>query len=567
MDATNPLQKFKELATLKLNNPALALFGLTRNAIAKFYIPLNNVDALLENIKTTPEIKAIPVTDMVDLYFPVPDYTNTSYPNLSGYFERTQFMGDPNKPGDEQAAKTYWDAFARGLLYYASQNNGDLTIDILNNVYIPFFIDTTNYAISCIKFSGTNHTVESLSAFDTNEYKFILVHDLPLEAEMQDNVDLKTKLTNWYTQIYNDQSAAGVAAANALPPGNPKHWITEKVTSFYDNNNTTGLFYSDSLITGWTLNEQSYHPDIRLWEVSNVKSMELAFADSNYNKPLSSWERVLPTKSTLAKCANFSKMFMKSAFDQYIINWAIKAGSTGKLLNGDEINVGDNPALGPNMNQMVRYSGLYTTDSFKQGFKEVNKEDTENPGTPPYRLFGQAICFNKGTQILCFKDNKEMYIPVEDLRKGDLVKTLHHGYQAIHKITTGFFTLGRPVDMGMYKMKKQGTMIADLEMSGLHSMLVDEHDPEYAHDVKRQYTTQPRRKIYLHEHFRLQANYSSKFEKMPTKGYQIYSFALEGDEIQYPIWANGLLVETTSKQYVASGAMVEVKDNCETKCE
>jgi hypothetical protein len=217
------------------------------------------------------------------------------------------------------------------------------------------------------------------------------------------------------------------------------------------------------------------------------------------------------------------------------------------------------------MNQMVRNSGLYTSDSLKQGFEYVNK-NTDNPGTPPYSLFGQPVCFNKGTQILCFKDNKEMYIPVEDLRKGDLVKTLHHGYQAIHKITTGFFTLGRPIDMGMYKMKKQGTMIADLEMSGLHSMLVNEHDPEYADDVKRQYTTQPRRKIYLHEHFRLQANYSSKFEKMPTQGYQIYSLALEGDEIQYPIWANGLLVETTSKQYVASGAMVEVKDISETKC-
>lgn len=572
MDTTNPLQKFKELATLKLNNYEFKLpdpiGDLRRDAIARFYLPLNNVDALLKDNDTNPEIKAISATDMVDLYFPVPNYTNTSYPDLSGYFERTQFMGDPNKPGDKDAAEDYWKKVGIALSLYP---------DFPTDAYIPFYIDTTTYKISCI-FNGKDVT---LNALDTeSKYKFILVHDLPLAAEMQGtsysvpeklekeiNADLKTKLTNWYTQIYNDQSAAGVAAANALPPGNPKFWITEKVTSFYDKNNVTGLFFSDLLVTGWTLNEQSYHPDIRLWDVSNVKSMELAFADSNYNKPLSSWERVLPNKSTLANCTNFSKMFINSAFDQYIINWAIKAGSTGKLLNGDEINVGDNPALGPNMNQMVRDSGLYTTDSFKQGFKEVNKEDTKNPGTPPYSLFGQPICFNKGTQILCFKDNKEMYIPVEDLRKGDLVKTLHHGYQPLHKITTGFFTLGRPVDMGMYKMKKQGAMIADLEMSGLHSMLVDEHDPEYADDVKRQYTTQPRRKIYLHEHFRLQANYSSKFEKMPTKGYQIYSFALEGDEIQYPIWANGLLVETTSKQYVASGSMREVINNHDPKCE
>jgi len=551
MDATNPLQNFLFIDNyLKLNSALVIAQDIpSRNRILSVYAPLSNADTyVLDPTSTIPTIGTMTVKQLEDILY-----------SASGYFERTQFVSDPDNPNDKDAAMAYWTKLGAALVGYLYTTNYS---SMLPDTYWPFYKDTATNQVYCLHVT-TTVSLKILESTDETQYKMMIPFDLPLEAEMQDNVDLKTKLTNWYTQIYNDQSAAGVAAANALPPGNPKLWITEKVTSFYDDQNLTGLFYSDSLNTGWTLNEQSYHLDIRLWDVSNVKSMELAFADSNYNKPLSSWERVLPNKSTLANCTNFSKMFINSAFDQYIINWAIKASSTGKLLNGDDINVGDDSALGPNMNQMVRESGLYNTDSFNQGFKEVNK-DTEYPGTPPYSLFGQAICFNKGTQILCFKDNKEMYIPVEDLRKGDLVKTLHHGYQAIHKITTGFFTLGRPIDMGMYKMKKQGTMIADLEMSGLHSMLVDEHDPEYADDVKRQYTTQPRRKIYLHEHFRLQANYSSKFEKMPTKGYQIYSFALEGDEIQYPIWANGLLVETTSKQYVASGAMVEVKDNCET---
>ena len=38
----------------------------------------------------------------------------------------------------------------------------------------------------------------------------------------------------------------------------------------------------------------------------------------------------------------------------------------------------------------------------------------------------------------------------------------------------------------MYRMKKQGNMIADLEMSGLHALLVDKDDPKYADDIKRQ---------------------------------------------------------------------------------
>ena len=36
------------------------------------------------------------------------------------------------------------------------------------------------------------------------------------------------------------------------------------------------------------------------------------------------------------------------------------------------------------------------------------------------------------------------------------------------------------------------------------------------------------------------------FEKMPQNEYTIYSFALDRDQYQYGIWANGVLVETTS---------------------
>ena len=152
---------------------------------------------------------------------------------------------------------------------------------------------------------------------------------------------------------------------------------------------------------------------------------------------------------------------------------------------------------------------------------------------------------------------------MEELKKGDLVKTLNDGYKPIQTLTTGTFTLGRPMDMGMYKMKQEGSMIADLEMTGLHSILVNENDEEHADDVNRQITTQPNRKLYVKDHFRLHANYSNKFEKMPTNAYTIYSFSLEGQEAQYGIWANGVLVESTSEEYVLSGAMKEVLEHNE----
>ena len=45
------------------------------------------------------------------------------------------------------------------------------------------------------------------------------------------------------------------------------------------------------------------------------------------------------------------------------------------------------------------------------------------------------ICFNQGTKILCCNKNlKEEYISIENLKKGDLVKTYKHGYKKIDLI-------------------------------------------------------------------------------------------------------------------------------------
>lgn len=44
---------------------------------------------------------------------------------------------------------------------------------------------------------------------------------------------------------------------------------------------------------------------------------------------------------------------------------------------------------------------------------------------PPGPYPGQApiACFNQNTKILCFKDGKEVYANVQDIRRGDLIKT------------------------------------------------------------------------------------------------------------------------------------------------
>lgn len=175
--------------------------------------------------------------------------------------------------------------------------------------------------------------------------------------------------------------------------------------------------------------------------------------------------------------------------------------------------------------------------------------------TPSYTEFNKPICFNKDTKILCFIDNKEQYVNVQDLRKGTLIKTLDHGYKPINVIKTGTYRLGRPgVDQGMFKMKKTGSMLADLEMTGLHSILVDSNDPEYADQVARFEVANAKFKRpwgwMVDGKNRLPANSCVQFKKMSVRDYTVYSFALDKQQMQYGVWANGVLVETTSHRYI-----------------
>jgi hypothetical protein len=122
----------------------------------------------------------------------------------------------------------------------------------------------------------------------------------------------------------------------------------------------------------------------------------------------------------------------------------------------------------------------------------------------------------------------------------------------------GTFKLNGLMDMGMYRMKKQGNMIADLEMTGLHAMLVDKDDAKYADDIKRQGGLN-KDKYFVDDKFRLRANQSHEFQQMAQKEYTIYSFALEEQQKQYGIWANGLLVETTRRKMLEVSSMERVR--------
>ena len=163
-----------------------------------------------------------------------------------------------------------------------------------------------------------------------------------------------------------------------------------------------------------------------------------------------------------------------------------------------------------------------------------------------------APCFNKGTKILCLnKMMEEEYIPIEDLKKGDLVKSYLHGYRKIDSIGSNKM-INNPehFNLSMYKMAKtdENGLIEDLIVTGGHSILVDELGEIYAENEIRFKGTIPK----IDDKFFLLCSLSKDFTQLTdTDEYTYYHLVLENNgnnDERFGIWANGVLSETISKK-------------------
>ena len=161
-------------------------------------------------------------------------------------------------------------------------------------------------------------------------------------------------------------------------------------------------------------------------------------------------------------------------------------------------------------------------------------------------------CFLAGTRIL----TDEGYVKIQHLRKGDLIQTLCHGLVPIDVI--GFKQIPHParkerVKEQLYKYSTTTTpnLFEDLILTGCHSVLVD----EFTSPEQREKTLQILGDIYVtDDKYRLPACLDEENAKVfETPGeYTIYHFALENADyyMNYGVFANGLLVESSSKRYM-----------------
>ena len=175
------------------------------------------------------------------------------------------------------------------------------------------------------------------------------------------------------------------------------------------------------------------------------------------------------------------------------------------------------------------------------------------PFTAPSAPSTNVVCFKEGSQIL----TKDGYRPVEELRKGDLIQTVEHGFLAIDMIGKREIVheaLDNRIKNQLYRCNHED-VFDELVITGCHSILVE----DFFSDEQREKTMEYNKgRVFITDnHYRLPAfldDRTSVYE--PAGTYTIYHFALENEDyyMNYGVYANGLLVETCSKRYLKEKA-------------
>jgi hypothetical protein len=194
-------------------------------------------------------------------------------------------------------------------------------------------------------------------------------------------------------------------------------------------------------------------------------------------------------------------------------------------------------------------SGTYQTDSELYYWSLVKNKT--NTSYYDLVITNNVPCFKEGSKILTNKG----YIPVEQLRKGELVKTLRNGYLPIVLIgKSKIYNSGdeKRIKNRLYILSPEfhPELTEDLILTGCHSLLVDslleEQLIEMGGEEKRLYMTDDKLRLFTYLD-------PLAYPYDEEGSFTIYHLALENENYlgNYGIYANGLLVESCSKRYLS----------------
>jgi hypothetical protein len=181
-----------------------------------------------------------------------------------------------------------------------------------------------------------------------------------------------------------------------------------------------------------------------------------------------------------------------------------------------------------------------------------------------YNLYPTRPCFLEGTTLLCQVNNVDTYVPIEQLKKGMLVKTSLDGYKAVCLLGKG--TIHNPgtderTENRLYKCstRKYPSLISDLYITGCHSILEFPITEKQTKDIKKH----AGRLYVTDKKYRLMACLDERAEPWNSQGeYTIWHVALEHNDetMNYGVFANGgLLVETCSIHFLKNRSNMVVE--------
>jgi hypothetical protein len=161
-----------------------------------------------------------------------------------------------------------------------------------------------------------------------------------------------------------------------------------------------------------------------------------------------------------------------------------------------------------------------------------------------------VACFKKGTKILCEND---MYIPIEELKIGDLVKTYKYGYQKVIMSAHSslcYYSQNKINKLYTYSREKNPDLIEDLHLTAGHSLLLDTLTEEESANMKQINWAQD--EFFIEDKYKLLACFSRQLCIATEQHVEIYHFTLEPPENAKPshvygIYANGILAESCSQ--------------------
>jgi hypothetical protein len=207
---------------------------------------------------------------------------------------------------------------------------------------------------------------------------------------------------------------------------------------------------------------------------------------------------------------------------------------------------------------VIAYMSL---DAFKNPANNSSKL-VMTSNSPPILLKvqqSQMVCFKEGSKILTI----DGYKSIEDLRKGDLIRTSKSDYKPIELIGKQEryhpASIDNRIKDQLYECSQSNfpEVFEPLIITGCHSILVDRLTED---QIEK--TTKINGNVFVTEgKYRLPACVDERTHVYGIPGmYTIYHFALENEDprMNYGIYANGLLVETCSKRFMKELSMLEL---------